>query len=349
MNKYQSKKLLYIICNLLFINLVINSMGFTQQLNKVAGNRQLNSKKWSKMRTLNSIFLIILLPFVLLNCLNRKEYNGIGFAGEPAWGSNNQIAFIYTPFKIINNDTIWIEDSSGLWIIESDGSKMQLLKVGNYDEPYWSSDCQWIACSDLIGKLWRINIKNKTANQIFVPIRAWCPNFTPDGQKIIFATPDSSQFGQGGIYKITLGDSIPRLIFPYGSKPNVSPDDTMLVFLGWIWMNNEWMGGIIVSDSIGNNARIILYLEQQYADNPTFSPDRSKICFDTGGADPEVWIINSDGNGLRKIIENGRMPVFSPDGEKIVYQRWSFLWGLSDQGKLWIVNIDGSNNHQLTF
>ena len=302
------------------------------------------------MKRVNFIVLIVLLLVVLLNCLNRKDYNDIGFAGEPAWGLNNQIAIIYTPIRIIDNDTIWDEDASGLWLIKPDGSNMRLLTVGNYDTPDWSSDSKWIVCSDLIGKLWRINIKNRTVAQISVPIRAWHGVFMPCGQKIVFAAPDSSQFGQRGIYEITLSDSTPRFIFPCGSEPNVSPDGTMIVFSGWLWMNNEWRGGIIVTDSIGNNARIIIEVWQQYAlHNPTFSPDGLKICFDTGGADPEVWIINIDGTDLRKVIENGRMPSFSPDGEKIVYQRWSFLWRLSDQGKLWIVNIDGSDNHQLTF
>lgn len=302
---------------------------------------------FKKYNLIKFILLIISLFFVLSNCLNRKEYNGIGFAGEPAWGSNNQIAFIYTPFRIVNNDTVWDEDASGLWLIKPDGSNMHLIKVGNYDEPDWSSDCKWILCSDLIGNLWRVNVKNGSLTRIPTSIRAWHGVFMPCGQKIIFASPDSSQFGQRGIYHITIGDSAPRLIFPYGSVPNVSTDGTMIVFLGWIWMNNEWRGGIIVTDSIGNNARIIL--EQLYVDNPTFSPDGSKICFDTGGVEPEIWVVNIDGTDLRKVIEYGRMPSFSPDGEKIVYQRWSFFWGLSDQGKLWIVNIDGSNHYQLTF
>jgi uncharacterized protein YceK len=52
-----------------------------------------------------------------------------------------------------------------------------------------------------------------------------------------------------------------------------------------------------------------------------------------------IYIIKRDGIGLSKICE-GNYPDFSPDAEKIVYQK-------PDQG-LWIMNRDGSGEHQIT-
>jgi uncharacterized protein YceK len=51
-----------------------------------------------------------------------------------------------------------------------------------------------------------------------------------------------------------------------------------------------------------------------------------------------IYIIKRDGTGLSKICE-GNYPDFSPDAEKIVYQK-------PDQG-LWIMNRDGSREHQI--
>jgi len=291
--------------------------------------------------------LIISLFFVISSCLNRKEYNGIGSAGEPSWGANNQIAFIYTPYSIINDDTIAVEDSSGLWIIEPDGSKMRLLIVGNYDEPKWSIDCKWMVCSDQNGQLWKVNIKNKTVLQIPLAIRAWSPNYISDKQKVIFATPDSSQFGRRGIYRITLNENNPQFIFPYGINPSINSRGDKIVFSGWLFKNGEWSGGIIEIDSTGNNPRFIYEVGSNYPpNNAVFSPDDSLIAFDTGTSDPEIWMIKVDGTNLKKIIDHGRMPSFSPTGQKIVYQRYA---GIPRSVKLWIMDNDGSNNYQLTF
>jgi len=52
----------------------------------------------------------------------------------------------------------------------------------------------------------------------------------------------------------------------------------------------------------------------------------------------EIWVIKRDGTGLQKVGE-GTYPDFSPDAERIVYQK-------KDQG-IWIMNRDGSADHQI--
>ena len=52
----------------------------------------------------------------------------------------------------------------------------------------------------------------------------------------------------------------------------------------------------------------------------------------------EIWVIKRDGTELKK-VGSGTYPDFSPDAEKIVYQK-------KDQG-IWIMNRDGSGEHQI--
>src|SRR5262245_54713591 len=57
---------------------------------------------------------------------------------------------------------------------------------------------------------------------------------------------------------------------------------------------------------------------------PKPSPDGSKICFvaDEGKGEAKVrnlYYMNSDGSGRRKIAENAREPCWSPDGTRIAY------------------------------
>jgi TolB protein len=62
---------------------------------------------------------------------------------------------------------------------------------------------------------------------------------------------------------------------------------------------------------------------------PKPSPDGSKICFvaDEGKGDAKIrniYYMNSNGTGRKKIAENGREPCWSPDGTQIAYMKGEF-------------------------
>ncbi|MEO0294374.1 MAG: hypothetical protein ABIN61_09210 [candidate division WOR-3 bacterium] len=57
-----------------------------------------------------------------------------------------------------------------------------------------------------------------------------------------------------------------------------------------------------------------------------------------GNNDNEIWVIKRDGTGLQKVGE-GQNPDFSPDASKIVYEK-------PGEG-IWIMDRDGSNDHQI--
>lgn len=84
--------------------------------------------------------------------------------------------------------------------------------------------------------------------------------------------------------------------------------------------------------------------------NPSWSPDGRQIVFatDTEG-DAEIWVINADGTGLRKLTSNESArdvePRFSPDGTKIL-----FTSDLNTPGfdEIYVMDPDGKNIQQLT-
>jgi Tol biopolymer transport system component len=55
----------------------------------------------------------------------------------------------------------------------------------------------------------------------------------------------------------------------------------------------------------------------------------------------DIMLINTDGSGLRRLT-NGLDPVLSPDGKSVAFTRWQ-----GEQGSLWTINVDGSNEHQV--
>jgi dipeptidyl aminopeptidase/acylaminoacyl peptidase len=79
----------------------------------------------------------------------------------------------------------------------------------------------------------------------------------------------------------------------------------------------------------------------------SFSPDGSKIVFDTvGDVTEDLWIMNTDGSGRRRLTSNARRnitPVWSPNGQQI-----AFLSDRAGQYDIWIVQPDGSGLRPLT-
>jgi Tol biopolymer transport system component len=84
---------------------------------------------------------------------------------------------------------------------------------------------------------------------------------------------------------------------------------------------------------------------------PDFSPDGSKlafVCSPPGDATgPDVCTSGVDGSGLTQITASPGLdlfPAWSPDGNTIV-----FLSNRSGTMQVWLMNADGSGQHQLTF
>ena len=84
-------------------------------------------------------------------------------------------------------------------------------------------------------------------------------------------------------------------------------------------------------------------------DDPTWSPDGSKIAFAQEAADlmgPDIYSMNADGSD-RTNLSNHRgfdgQPTWSPDGAKI-----AFLSGRSGPNNIYTMNVDGSNQTNLT-
>ena len=71
---------------------------------------------------------------------------------------------------------------------------------------------------------------------------------------------------------------------------------------------------------------------------PLFSPDGSRIVFARCGFICQVVVINADGSGERVVIDDGFPGAWSPDGNRIA------LGGAAGTGieGIWVVNVDGS-------
>ena len=83
-------------------------------------------------------------------------------------------------------------------------------------------------------------------------------------------------------------------------------------------------------------------------DQPTFSPDGSKIAFESWrDGNCEIYIMNADGSGQTRLTNVApyldEHPSFSPDGKKI-----AFLSGRNGYPDVYLMNVDGTNQTRLT-
>jgi Tol biopolymer transport system component len=86
--------------------------------------------------------------------------------------------------------------------------------------------------------------------------------------------------------------------------------------------------------------------QQSVKTDPVYSPNGMKIAFiSTHDGDPEIFVMNVDGSGLKKLTDNTAVDAassWSPDGGEIVFT--------SDRGgsfELYRMNADGSGQQMI--
>lgn len=170
-------------------------------------------------------------------------------------------------------------------------------------------------------------------------------SFFPDGKSIAMTL---TQGGVPDIFRLALNGSInDRLTRGPGRSMNVeasiSPNGRQMAF------SSDRSGKpMLYVMGIKNKRPKRLTFAGRYNSAPSWSPDGKRMVF-AGWAEGhfDVFIINADGTGLKRITQkkrsnglwsNNESPSFSPDGRFI-----SFISNRTGKKKLYIIRDDGSN------
>jgi TolB protein len=165
---------------------------------------------------------------------------------------------------------------------------------------------------------------------------------------------------QAGLYLINSDGSDRRLITPRGSVVrrttfSWSPDGQKIAYSGFV-ASNEEAAEVFIVNADGSGLTQLTHSAGKrkrtawdWSINPTWSPDGAQIAFQgSRDCDNRVWCevsqifaIRADGTDERQLTRsigpNG-LPAWSPDGRKILFERYGGKWSGPDFSGHWIDN-----------
>ena len=170
-------------------------------------------------------------------------------------------------------------------------------------------------------------------------VRHFYPSMASNGKSVVYA-----QFGGENIYDIyemTLDGQVLQITDDLGvlTAPEISPDGNQIAFTYWTPTSDH---AIWVIERDGSNPHEVT----PSGWDPTWSPDGKEILFasDHGGS-IQMYIVSSNGGNPRQVnlMNNlrGRTD-WSSRGEIVTYS------GTSWNRELYVINVDGTNLHQIT-
>jgi Tol biopolymer transport system component len=247
-------------------------------------------------------------------------------------GKNGCIAFIMGP---------------DVFTMRPDGSDVkQLTSFASNEATFglgWSPDGTQLvfarALADLsASQIWIMNADGSNQHQLLHDPSGFDdqPNFSPDGSQVVFQRCRFPNLSPCAVFRIQADGTGLAALTHYSANtdeldltPAYSPDGKTITFFGA--SRDGLIAAIYVMNADGSNIRSITppVLE---AFIPDWSPDGTKIAFSTRASyppntiNPQLWVINADGAGLKQITFPGTAAAdvfvsWSPQGNAIVFER----------------------------
>lgn len=174
---------------------------------------------------------------------------------------------------------------------------------------------------------------------------------SPDGRTLVWSAA-------GYLWSKMLPDGTPRRITnstDFEFEPSFSPDGESIVFVSW---SDEDMGAVNVvelNESPQPATPRKLTDEKGIYREPSFSSDGRTIVFrkESGNGqqgfvhtlNPGIYTIPANGGSATMITDEGALPKFSPDGERIFYQTGGYIFGAINKS---YKSVDLSGNDEQT-
>ncbi len=261
------------------------------------------------------------------------------------------------------NGRIAFINENALFTINSDGSdQMMIISGGMNQSPSWKPDGSKIAFGrrgplESSFAIHTVNPDGSGLQKISSdPSNDSEPTWSPDGNRITFVNsvgvnkPEIGVMNADGSNRVILTNNT-----DFEFNPVWSPDGTRIAFVSTrdfpgITGNIALGFEIYVMNADGNNP-VRLTNNTVSDSNPSWSPDSSKIVFDTmREGNSEIYSMNSDGSNQVNLTNHSSSdfgPVWSPDGNVIAFL--SFRDSVMNiPQEIFRMNSDGSNQTRVT-
>jgi Tol biopolymer transport system component len=274
--------------------------------------------------------------------------------------------------KIVTNSDNLVTGEEQVYTVDPDGTDEQLL-YNNSEVGQWSPDGTRVALVTQLGppQVLLFNVDDGSSVYFGLPfdlypdLALFCTVWSPDGSRLACEGQGQTDPSLSGVYTLRASDGgdLQRVTYePTGDDcpSDYSPNGKRLV----ITRANETTYEIDTVKLDGSGMKRITPEGMDFNFcNGNWSPQGNEIVFsahvpNANDFHSSVWVVHSDGTGLRQLPIAGPCggpfddpstfgcfnPVWSPDGQKIAFGR------NQDDGQrdLYTVNADGSGLFQVT-
>lgn len=268
-------------------------------------------------------------------------------APSAADGLTGHIAFTCQIFKV--------QYANQICIMNADGSEFRRLTLQDSLQHFYPSlapDGQHVLYAGFreenVYEIYSLSVKDGTEDRLTNRVGiATAPEYSPDGQKIVFtrSNPQTNQF------QIMLmdanGDNMENIPQIDGWDTTWSPDGKKILFA-------SGRDGLTQLFTINLNGRGLSRITNLPAirGRSDWSPDGRYIVTYSGEAwHREVFIMNADGSNVRQLTPaggNSQGPSFSPDGKWVVFTAYFDHPGDDHGCEIYVIRIDGTDLRRLT-
>jgi Tol biopolymer transport system component len=197
----------------------------------------------------------------------------------------------------------------------------------SYASPSWSPDGRQLVFGSARGPEGAVLLAQANGKNVRRIARAGLlarVTWSPDGTRIAYVS-------RGRIFVVGRDGRGGR---SFGAGANVvwSPDSSRIAF------DSGWKGPIRVTGADGRGSRAVT--DGRYDRAPSWSPDGRRLVFSRGGPGEaeSLFVVGSDGGGLRDLGIQGAGASWSPDGGRL-----AFWLRTSDGVALAVSDLDGSS------